>query len=324
MRAKRALLTVVAVAAAAIMVGCPMTETRLAVSDQTIAFGPGETEKTFEIWNSGDGNLLFELTPTENWIGVSPSIESSTGSDDRVEITVTIPQAKQAFNEGAIEIDSNGGQRRIDVVVTPDFFTEVFNEMDADLENLSLMWTETDSYNFYEAERTENISEFPTNPAGGFILNEIFEDGVDPIEVPLLVGREVMVYGESYDRVYVGSDGYVAVGPEGDATRAGLSVTEHFDAAGVAGFMTNLDPEAGGTVSWRQTIDRMAITWEDVPKPGSGAGETNSFQIELFFDGAIRTTWLEMNADEGVAGLSGGVQPTNFVESDLSEYPTAP
>jgi hypothetical protein len=48
---------------------------------------------------------------------------------------------------------------------------------------------------------------------------------------------------------------------------------------------------------------------------------TNNFQIELFYDGRIRMTWLDLATAGGVAGLSrGNGVPVNYTPSDLGGY----
>jgi hypothetical protein len=70
-------------------------------------------------------------------------------------------------------------------------------------------------------------------------------------------------------------------------------------------------------VSFRQLADRLAVTFEDVPEKGTV--NLNSFQVELFFEGTIRITYLSIDAADGLAGLSdGNGLPEDFVESDFS------
>ena len=55
--------------------------------------------------------------------------------------------------------------------------------------------------------------------------------------------------------------------------------------------------------------------------PEYGTSNQNSFQIELFYDGLIRVTYLGIASTDGVAGLSEGHGlPVPFLESDLSDY----
>jgi hypothetical protein len=83
----------------------------------------------------------------------------------------------------------------------------------------------------------------------------------------------------------------------------------------------DLNPSVAGTVSWKQTADRIAVTYQDVPELGSELG--NSFQLELFFDGRVGITLLEISAEDGLAGLSEGLGvPPEFTEMDLSGMPS--
>ena len=51
--------------------------------------------------------------------------------------------------------------------------------------------------------------------------------------------------------------------------------------------------------------------------------DQNSFQIEMFFDGRIALTHLNIDAQDGLCGISdGGGIPSDFIESDLSAYVT--
>ncbi|UCC31530.1 MAG: S8 family serine peptidase, partial [Phycisphaerales bacterium] len=78
-------------------------------------------------------------------------------------------------------------------------------------------------------------------------------------------------------------------------------------------------PGADPTVSWKELGDRVAVTYENVPE--FGTSNSNSFQIEMFFDDVIRITWLSLGATYGISGLSAGDGlPSVFAESDLSAY----
>jgi hypothetical protein len=55
--------------------------------------------------------------------------------------------------------------------------------------------------------------------------------------------------------------------------------------------------------------------------PEYGLFNINRFQIEMFFDGRIRITYLRVDAGRCVAGLSKGTGiPAGFEESDLSSF----
>jgi len=214
---------------------------------------------------------------------------------------------------GNLSTDDNGGSCY--TVTTPDVPTDFFTEQfvgDMDLNNLSVTLTPSSTANAYEA-CAEAISALPTDPAGGTPISLSDDDyrAVTPS------GGLVSLYGQNYLDIYVGSNGYVTF-VSGDTEYREL-LANHFDLPRISGLLTDLNPSVGGTVSWRELGDRVAVTWQNVPE--FGTSNTNTFQIEMFFDGRIRISWLAMATTSGVAGLSEGLgTPADFQESDLSAY----
>jgi hypothetical protein len=305
------------------LAGCP-TQPVLNVSTNTLFFDQGDTELTFEVWNSGAGNLLFEVEDDRPWISVTPEIASSEGPDDVVLVTVTLtePEAKaDAFYEGTITVSSQNQTRVIAVTTAPDLFTEEFDSEDNDLQNLALTFTPSETNSYYSATVTNNVIDFLSDPDGGTDLVP-FLAVTDPVSMPLWANKEVWLYGQAYDTLHVGSDGYIGLGDDAAGGRVGLDLAAHFSAAGISAFFTNFDLSETGMVSAKQFSDRVAVTWEGVSE--AGADNDNSFQVEMFFDGDIRLTYLGLDATEGIAGLSGDSLPDTFYESDLSSYNTAP
>ena len=64
-------------------------------------------------------------------------------------------------------------------------------------------------------------------------------------------------------------------------------------------------------------MDRVVITWQDISE--YGRANSNTFQVEMYFDGLIRLAWLEVDARDGLVGLSDGqgLRP-ELEEVDLS------
>lgn len=181
-----------------------------------------------------------------------------------------------------------------------------------DLENTSILFTPNSSGTGYTGE-VDSISSLPTNPSGGTNLNL----GDDDFAFVKLTGTEaVWLYGNDFTGLYVGSNGYITF-TEGD-TDYSESLADHFDTLRISGLFRDLNPTAGGQVSWRQLSTHVAITWRNVREFGSNS--PNTFQIELAFDGRIRLSWLGMAAQSGIVGLSDGAGlPPDFMETDLSE-----
>ena len=137
---------------------------------------------------------------------------------------------------------------------------------------------------------------FFTNPSGGQALS-LSDDSSSRVD--LLNGRRALLYGVAYPQVHVGSNGYITF-TAGD-TDFSESLPDHFDTPRVSGLFDDLNPNSAGTVSWRQTADRLAVTWQNVPQYANN--DNNTFQIELFFDGRIGISHLSVNSGDAIIGL---------------------
>ena len=214
-------------------------------------------------------------------------------------------------------------QDYVGITVPPppnDYFTEYFSSDEDvfDLSNRSVMFTPTTDGTFYSGSQQE-ITKLPTDPAGG----EELSLGDDDYEYVQLKGTEtVFIFSHSFAGFYVGSNGYITFG-EGDNEHS-ESFLKHFDTKRISALFEDLNPSGGGTVSWKELADRAVVTWENVPEYGSS--NSNTFQIEMFFDGRIQLSWLTIEAVNGIVGLSDGLGvPVDFEETDISEkYPLVP
>ena len=211
-----------------------------------------------------------------------------------------------------------------DVVYAPpspakDYLTEQFaGGGDAfDLTNKSVTFFPSLDDASYTAE-IQQISKLPTDPTGGTNLAL----GDDAFSFVKLTGSAaISIYGSSFTGFYVGSNGYITF-TEGDQDYS-ESLADHFDTLRVSGLFCDLNPTAAGQVSWKQLGDSAVVTWENVPEYGTN--NSNTFQIALFFDGSIRISWLGVEAEQCIVGLSEGLgMPSDFEETDFSELPEAP
>jgi subtilisin family serine protease len=194
----------------------------------------------------------------------------------------------------------------------PEFFTEQFST-GGDLVGSILTFTPNASVDFYEACLEPLGGALPTDPAGGTDLG-LPDD--QPGSFNLEDGQVVSLYGQSYSTVWVGPNGFLTFGAgDSDYTE---SFAEHFDTPRIAGWWDDLNPSAGGSVTWKQLGDRVAVTWDGVPEYSTS--NSNTMQIEVFFDGTIRLSWLAIDSSDGIVGLSEGnnIDP-DFFETDLSE-----
>jgi subtilisin family serine protease len=207
------------------------------------------------------------------------------------------------------------------IIEQVDYFTELYNfeypfdPLDPnrnDMANCTLTLIPDDSGSFYQACRSETTA-FPVDPNGGTSIS-LRDD--DYIQIDL-GNEQVEFYGISYGTIYIGSNGYITF-LSGDAGYL-ENYENHFDLPRISALFDDLDPSSAGTVSWKQLDDRFVVTYENVPE--FSLFNANSFQVEMFYNGKIRITYLDIAASDGLIGLSEGYGfPLYFVESDLSEY----
>ena len=277
---------------------------------------------TYTLTNNGTAPVSWTTSETEDWLQVEPN-EGVLDPNDSIDVDVCITLDANLldpniYDQILIFENTNSGSIKLrSVTLTvkpPDCFTELFDSGN-DIGFLSLMFRPNGSVAYYEACR-EEVNAFPTDPNGGTYLS-LGDD--DYAQVVLAEGKKVLFYGQSYDRFYIGSNGYITFGT-GD-TKFAPSLQSHFSKPRMSALFTDLTPTDNRSISYKQLEDRVVVTFQSVPLYGNKTA-TNSFQIEMFFvDGTIRITRLELAPAVCIAGLSEGYGlPPYFLESDLSEY----
>jgi len=199
--------------------------------------------------------------------------------------------------------------------------TEVFpTNAEIDIERTSLTFTPAGSSYSVCADYATS---FPTDPAGGTEF-DLFYDSV--AAVPLTGGETVTLYGQSYGEFFINENGYVTFDAGGNAVRPTFEA--HFGLPRISAFATDMSQylAAGGNIiSSKQLSDRLAVTWDRVysfDEVTEGEFPRNSFQLEMFFDGRLRLTYLDIPAFRGMTGLSpGGGAPDLFRLSNFSAAP---
>jgi hypothetical protein len=284
----------------------------------------GATETTnLTIGNSGDATLDFTLTTDVSWIDLNPAGGIIEPGGEPIAISVTLDGALDPCEYiGHIFVspaDDCEEEQTVPVhlTVSPIYFTELFDDEDNDLAYHSVMFKPTQSASQYEA-CGEEAAAFPVDPSGGTVISLQDED----YEEVSLGDDSVILYETNHSFFYIGSNGYITfeiVSTKSGDVGSDESIEQHFSLPRISALFDDLDPSAGGTVSWKKLDDRAVVTYQNVPE--YGLSNSNSFQIEMFFNGVIRITWLGISANDGLAGLSEGAGvPEHFGESDLSEY----
>ena len=297
------------------------TETFLTAGEVGGSFAP--QCKTYTLHNSGTTSLTWTAAKTQSWLNVTPTSGTlAAGASTNVNVCVNANANALAFGTYTGQIvftDATSVKSQTRNVQLQaghiDCFTEMFTNNN-DLTHSSLTLTPDTSPHGYSACHS-SATAFPTDPSQGTSLGLT---GDTNTKVSLAGGAKVYLYGQAYSEFYVGSNGYITFG-SGDTT-ATATLTDHFRLKRISGLFANLEP-ATNAVTWKQLLDRVAVTYQDVPEVGTSGN--NSFQIELFYDGRIRLTWLGLAATDGLAGISRGTgQPSYFVASDLTGYAACP
>ncbi|MBU0617537.1 MAG: hypothetical protein KKI02_07455, partial [Planctomycetes bacterium] len=232
-----------------------------------------------------------------------------TGLSDNATYFFAVDAEDEAGNPAS---DDNGGACYVFATPDiPDFYTESFESGGNDVDNLSLIFTPNAGYDFYNG-CVEEIDELPTDPSGS---TNIYLSDDDYEAITLGGGQTVSIYGNSHSTFYVGSNGYITFG-SGD-TDYSETVEDHFDLPRISALFDDLSPSSG-SVSWKQLDDRAVVTFQNVPE--YGMSNSNTFQFEMFFNGDITISYLGVDANDGLAGLSEGqgVDP-DYYATDLSQ-----
>ncbi len=270
-----------------------------------------ENKGTVTVSRPPDSDVTVSLiSSNSNQLSVPKNVTLPKGKTTAT-FDITVPFHKKDNESRTISVTASvtgwtSGKDTIAVTNNDiDYFTEAFEyteEKTSDLAFHTLTFTPDGSGFFYTLSHKEAL-DFPTDPSGGTPLL-LSDDSYESLT--LSQGTKVSLYGISYTSFYVGSNGYITF-KSGDSY--GTYLSDHFDQPRVSGFSADLLLRTG-EVSWKQTEDRATVTYDNV--------DGNSFQIEMFFNGVIRITYLNMDDDYGIVGLSEGKGlPDNFIESDL-------
>lgn len=265
------------------------------------------------------GTLTFQPGQTSQTVVVSIIGDKALEADEAFALRLSNPS-----NAALADSEATGTILNEDTAPMPpaEYFTGKNGDA-FDLENTSILFTPDTAGATYTTLSQQSVTALPTDTTSGTILS--LGDNAS-IKVSLTGGKTVKLFGKSYSQIYVGSNGYITfTQSDADATE---SLADHFRTARVSGLFVDLaastNENISSQVSIRQLTDRIAITWQDMSQPGLSSS-TNTFQIEMYFDGRIQITWLDVYAAKAIVGLSDGQGlRTDFEEADLSSSDVLP
>ena len=165
-------------------------------------------------------------------------------------------------------------------------------------------------YEGYELTVNHNVTALPVarnDENGQGVKLPFFED--EYLIFPL-GNLPIRFFGNDYPTLYVYEQGYVSFAPvDTTSTDHVPTLDAQFHVPRIAFLFDNLSPTSGGDVWYRYLDDRFVLTFNKVPEwtpiPVAPVG-TNTLQLEIFFSGHIRMTYLELSVDQAIVGLSDG------------------
>jgi uncharacterized repeat protein (TIGR01451 family) len=296
----------------------------VADAEAFVANGPeggrfAPASRSYTLSNVGTNTVTWSLAGTASWLDLSPRTGTLLVGAEPVEVTVALNAVAANLPVGVYRdsiiftnhvtgrVQSRGAVLRVG---QPDHFTRMWDEQHPPLSHTTLTFTPDGSPSFYRV-CAEPALEFPTDFEEATAL-WLGDDDYARIEMP--EGKTVSLYGTNYPAIYVSANGYITF-------RVGVSdwaesLVAHFGLPRVSVLFHDFNPETGGVICWQAFSDRVAVTYLYLPEYREA--NENSFQAELFFDGRIRLTWLDIEASSGLTGLSGGGRvPADFASSDL-------
>lgn len=280
---------------------------------------------TYTLRNSAAHTISWSSAHTQPWVTVSPA-SGQLGAGAQVSVAISLNSATEALSIGSYAdtvlftnlTDHDFQTRAVALKVgQTDYFTENFDTQMNDLAWKMLTFTPSSSSNGYTAT-CMTADAFMTDPAGGTRL-ALSDDG--SLNVRPTGNMTFPFFGAYYTSFYVNANGNITF-KSGDSAYA-PTLANHFRRARISALFEDLNPAAGGTVSWKQAGDHVAVTYQNVPEYKTTT--TNTFQIELFTNGVIRLTYLKLDTMRGLVGLSrGNGVPADFQPSDLDGYAMDP
>ncbi len=294
-----------------------VTVTNLTALSATINFTTSEPARTTVRY----GLSCADLNKSTNNGGTLATVH-------KIQLTRLMRNSPYAFSVEAEDaagnkvISNNGGNcYSFATLSIRDYFTEDFTtSSDNDLDNQTIQITPAGGTGYYMG-CTNTIHALPTDTSGATYLHRpdagLMLGDDDFVRVPLADGKRFPFFGAEYDAVFVCTNGHVDF-VEGNA-EYNETLETHFSAKRISVLFDDLTPDVASSISYKQLPDRLVITWENMPE--FNLFDSNTFQLELSFDGSVRMSWLRIDATDGLVGLSEGLGlPSDYVESDLTDY----
>ncbi len=184
-----------------------------------------------------------------------------------------------------------------------------------DLDNTTVFFApSTTDPNGYTWTITGGVSSYPTTPGTGTVDSQViaFSSQNDSVVYALPGSYSFTFFGQTYNEIYINTHGNITFGvADTNSQESEAALTG--GAPRIAGHWDTLNPTTGGTVSVDAFHNQLVITFDQVVDP-FGGGATVSFQIELYWMGAMSISNQTHGGVDGIMGISEGGGATGAPE----------
>lgn len=119
------------------------------------------------------------------------------------------------------------------------------------------------------------------------------------------IGFDFSFFGESYNTVFIGSNGYLTFG--GGDTDFSESITEFVNELPRIAVWDDFNPSVAGSIEVNRTSNIFTVSYLDVPQFGFSAGTSqNTFSISIFSNGNIEISLDDLDTNDLLVGVSAG------------------
>jgi hypothetical protein len=207
---------------------------------------------------------------------------------------------------GSAPAVSKSAARNIDqgsISIIQDDGTIVFSPNVFDLDNANLRFTPSGiGYNVSRVAKNFDLA------AGAIVMNTLQDD--DARQIPFSGGFKFTFYGQTYNNVWVNSDGDLTFGGGDPASDDRDVVRFESRAPRIGPLFVDLNPTCGtGSVATLQRSDRFIAIWNDVPNyydESCTINNHNTFEVVLYQDGTIELSYNGIQSPQAVVGIAPG------------------
>ncbi len=168
-----------------------------------------------------------------------------------------------------------------------------------DLANTSLVFSPGGAT--YGVMATPAVAAYPDTPGTGTVSSSVIALADDSWQ-EITLATPFPFFGVDETSLFLGSNGYITFG-NGDVT-SNETIATHFALPRISFFFDDLNPSGAGTITFDEFVDHATITFNNVP--AFGGANAVQVQVQLFADGTITMTYLNVSELDCIVGVSAG------------------